>query len=48
MKKKKKQRERAEEKKERMSVLDDLLEHVWRKEKERVVIEITTCVEETA
>ena len=46
--KKKKKTERASWRKERMRVLDDLLEHVWRKEKERVVIEITTCVEETA
>ena len=33
--KKKKQRERAGEKKERMRVLDDLLECVWRKRKRR-------------
>ena len=35
-KKKKTQRKRAGEKKERMRVLDDLLERVWRKRKRRV------------
>ena len=34
--KKKTQRKRAGEKKERMRVLDDLLECVWRKRKRRV------------
>ena len=34
-KKKKKQRERVGEKKERMRVLDDILERVWRKRKRR-------------
>ena len=32
---KKKQRERAGEMKERMRVLDDLLEHMWRKKKRK-------------
>ena len=33
--KKKNQRERAGEDEERMTVLDDFLEHVWRKRKRR-------------